>query len=237
MTMNSRFIAVAQDPRIIPGVHHYCDEWCDYCPVTHRCLAFRCTIEYRKERGRREGEPTFGSLDEAVAFTKEVAALEGMPTEELDALLGNPPGHSGIETKDPLASLAWDYAMRVALWLAPLAHDALAQPTSLAEPTPVKVLLWYHVRIYMKIFRALVAKERTASGVSDRAEEAAGCAKLALVSVQRSRSALASAGLPAPANEIARLEAMLADLERGIHERFPQAQTFLRIGLDVPAAA
>ena len=27
--MNPRFLAIAQDPSIIHGVHHYCDVWCD----------------------------------------------------------------------------------------------------------------------------------------------------------------------------------------------------------------
>jgi hypothetical protein len=42
----STFLAIAKDPTIIPGVHHHCDEWCDYCLVTNRCLAFRCTVEH-----------------------------------------------------------------------------------------------------------------------------------------------------------------------------------------------
>ena len=235
--MNPRFIAVADDPRIIPGVHHYCDEWCDYCPVTDRCLAFRCTNEHRKERGRREGDPTFANLEEAIAFTRDVAAVEGTSTEELDALVSNPPGQSGIETADPLARLAWDYAMRVALWLAPVAQEAIDERHSATGPPPLAILLWYHVRIYMKVFRALVGKEHTALGLRNRTEDATGCAKLALVSVQRSRSALAAAALPAPAHEIARLDDMLRELERGIDERFPQARTFVRVGLDVPVAA
>lgn len=237
MTINPRFIAIAQDPRIIPGVHHYCDEWCTYCPVTHRCLAFRCIGEYRKERGRSEHEPTFASLDEAVGFTRDVAAAEGLRTEELDTIVANSPGRSELDTSDPLASLAWEYATRAALWLAPVAQNALDQPRLPAGPTPVMILLWYHLRIYLKVFRALVAQERTASGAADRTEDAIGCAKLALVSVRRSRLALAGRGLPSPHSEIARLDHLLAELERGIHDRFPHAQGFIRVGLDVTVAA
>ena len=40
--MDPQFLAIARDPRIIPGVHHYCNEWCDYCPVTARCCGYLC---------------------------------------------------------------------------------------------------------------------------------------------------------------------------------------------------
>ena len=68
--MQAQFLAIAQYPRIIPGVHHYCDEWCDYCPVTRRCLGFLCVEAFRKDRGRTETEETFASSDEAFEFTR-----------------------------------------------------------------------------------------------------------------------------------------------------------------------
>src|SRR6185369_10053698 len=61
--LRARFMAIAADPRIIPGVHHHCDEWCDHCHVTDRCLEFRCTNEFRKVKGRKEGDQTFVSID------------------------------------------------------------------------------------------------------------------------------------------------------------------------------
>lgn len=36
------FVQLATDPNLIPGVYNACDQWCDYCPVTARCLAFKC---------------------------------------------------------------------------------------------------------------------------------------------------------------------------------------------------
>jgi hypothetical protein len=87
--MKARFIAIAKDPSIIPGVHHHCDEWCDYCPVPERCLSFRCTAAFRQQHRRREADSTFASMDQAVAFTRELAMLEGSSTAELDALLAD----------------------------------------------------------------------------------------------------------------------------------------------------
>ena len=70
--MNARFLAIAQDPTIIHGVHHHCDEWCDYCSLTARCLGFRCTEAFMEERGRRRRHPAFAAFantEEAVAFS------------------------------------------------------------------------------------------------------------------------------------------------------------------------
>ncbi|HMF98815.1 MAG TPA: hypothetical protein VKE96_31155 [Vicinamibacterales bacterium] len=119
--MNAQFLAIARDPQIIPGVHHYCDEWCDYCAVTARCLEYRCTEQMRTDRGLRRSDPTFATMDEAVSFTREVSAVEGLRTDELDALLAHPPGQSGVHTSDPLAELAWEYAERVTMLMGPVA--------------------------------------------------------------------------------------------------------------------
>ena len=57
----STFLAIAKDPTIIPGVHHHCDEWCDYCLVTNRCLAFKCTDEHRGARALLMESRRFGA--------------------------------------------------------------------------------------------------------------------------------------------------------------------------------
>jgi hypothetical protein len=101
--MNEQFVAIARNPRIIPRVHHYCDEWCDYCPVTERCLEFLCTKAFREARGKQADEETFASMEEAIAFTRQLCAIEGVRTDELDELLAHPAGQSGVRTEDPLA--------------------------------------------------------------------------------------------------------------------------------------
>ena len=237
--MNARFLAIAQDPRIIPGVHHSCDEWCDYCQVTDRCLEFRCTADFRKQYGRRSGDETFTSLEEAVAFTRDVAGVEGRRTEELDALLSQPPGESEIATSDPLADVAWQYALGVTAALVPVPLTIAKAATTERRPSgpsPKDVVDWYHVRIYMQLFRALVGKKRKGCGPDADMDEVNGDAKLALTSVQRSRAALQS--LRTDANEviIVDLVSLLDALERGIDQRFPAARSFVRLGLDVPVA-
>jgi hypothetical protein len=233
--MNPRFLAIAQDPSIIHGVHHYCDEWCSYCAVTDRCLGFRCTEAFRTQRRRRAADPTFTSMEEAIAFTREVCALDGSSTEELDAIAANPRGRSGLQTTDSLAGVAWDYAVRAAFLFTEQAMTIVTEPPRDTGPVPVEVVMWHHLRIYMKLVRALVSGERSNGG--DRlAEDANGCARLVLVSVDRSRIALASLRAEGCAAEVDGLLTSLDALTRGIEQRFPQARAYVRYGLDCPVA-
>src|SRR2546422_5864622 len=205
--MNDRFLESATDPRIIPGVHHSCDEWCDYCPVTNRCLAFLCSDEFRRQRGRPRGAP-FTTIDEAVAFTRDLAAIEGTSA---DGVVFHRSGESAIWTADPLVLLAWEYAERIAVAFTPALPSSRGAPRQ-SGPKPEEVVLWYHLRIYMRLFRALVGTERTRLRSRANVEEVVGSAKLALVSVQRSRRALQSLRTAANTNDIAELVSVLDTL-------------------------
>ena len=234
--MDPQFLAIARDPQIIPGVHHYCNEWCDYCAVTARCCGYRCTELYRKRHGRKDGEPTFTAIDEAVAFTREMSAAEGVRTDELDALLASPPGESGIATTDPLAELAWQYAERVSRLTAPLLVEWMLTPLPRTSdgPPPLETVLWYHLRIYMKVFRALVARETHAGGA--QSEEARGCGKLALVSIDHSLDALGRLTDAFSAADLADLQQRLTRLRDQLEQKIPGARAYIRVGLDEPVA-
>jgi hypothetical protein len=230
--VNARFLTVAKDPAIIPGVHHYCDEWCDYCAVTRRCLAFRCIAEWQKQRGRSPNDPPFASMDEAARFTRELAAAEGMRTDELDRILANPTDFSNRTASDPLASTAWEYAIRVAVIMMPVAGAIASFEPRPAGPAPEEIVLWCHLRIYMSVFQALVSAERLSTG--NGADDALGCAKRTIVMAARSRRALHAMRTEDRAGEIDELISLLGVLEQGIDERFPGARSFVRLGLDVP---
>jgi len=232
--VNKQFLAIARDPQIIPGVHHYCDEWCQYCGVTQRCLGFRCTEAFRKSHGRLPTQLTFTSLDEAAAFTREVSAIEGRRTDELDALMTHPRGQSGVQTSDPLADLAFEYAALITALMFPVLLEFANAPAAAAAPggpTAVETIAWHHVRIYMKVFRALVAREAQNDA---NAEEALGCAKAALVSIDRSLEAIGRSDDLFDEADRRRLRAMLTRLQNGVETAFPAARAFVRLGLDQP---
>jgi hypothetical protein len=234
MSLGARFLAIAKDPTIIPGVHHHCDEWCDYCPVTTRCLGFRCTEEFRKYHRRRRRDPTFESIEQAAAFTQDMSAAEGVATPELDLLLSRSAEQAGLHTSDPLAGIALKYAIGVAVLMAAIADQVVTAPPQHPTPAAENVVLWYHLRIYFRLVRALVAKERSTMESGGRLEDAVGSAKLVLVSVERSRDAWRTLEARVDRADTSRLIALLDDIERGIDDRLPAARRFVRLGLDVP---
>jgi hypothetical protein len=67
-------------------------------------------------------------------------------------------------------------------------------------------------------------------------EDANGCAKLVLVSIERSRLALLSLRSSGRKPEIDRLLATLGSLQSGVEEKFPDAPRYIRAGLDCPVA-
>jgi len=141
-----------------------------------------------------------------------------------------------MHTSHPLAARTADYAFHAAMLMAPMSDAIVTDRTRRAAPTPEQVILWHHLRIHFRVVRALVAKERHAAGSGGRLEDAVGSAKLAVVSVVRSRDALRSLGAPFDPAACAELIALLDDIERGLDEGFPDARRFVRLGLDVPVA-
>src|SRR5690606_14607461 len=111
------------------------------------------------------------------------------------------------------ARTAWQYALAVSMWLV-FTPDELQRTRIGAAPSPEEVLLWYHLRIYMKVVRAIAADEAGAGRAV--AEETSGLGKLTLVCIERSRKALRQMKTRTDPATIVPLEGMLDTLEREI---------------------
>jgi hypothetical protein len=223
-----------QDPSLIPAVHRYCDEWCARCPVTARCLVRRLLLE----REKRHGTSYDMSLEEIIEFTHEVAAAEGRTTPELDALLSPDPAVRARvpEVDNPLTRLGARYAMEADWYLRSCGWTPPSSPDT-PDPSLLDVLAWYHVFIRLRIDRAVTSHLQAVRGRQDRLEDALGCAKLVLVSLDRSREALE--GLQRESGEpyIGRMLTTLSELTQMMEVRFPAARSFVRAGLDGPHEA
>ena len=228
------FTAAARDPRLIPGVHRYCDEWCARCSVRDRCLVSRSLDIYRKVRKRTASEGTFADPAEALEFRREIALTEGSPVSDHDATTASDRSKPHSSRREALTGTAWEYALGVSLWLVftPAEIHRFAQSVT---PRPEEVVLWHHLRIYMRLVRAFAARERGPRANTVDIEQANGCAKVSLASVQRSRQALLQIKRHGP-SQAGSLLPLLDAMERGIDEQFPAARAFIRVGLDTPAA-
>ena len=83
------FVQLATDPNLIPGVYNGCDQWCDYCPVTARCLAFKCQPA---QCGCNTYDNIADAMRASMILLKNCHETEGLkPPEKLLQLLDNDP--------------------------------------------------------------------------------------------------------------------------------------------------
>jgi hypothetical protein len=230
--MSTQAVADRDRDTMIPGVYNYCDDWCVYCPATSRCRAYGIKQTMGEPPGARSPDPA----GDMVKFTREVASADGLETPALDAqLAGDPDGEYTLAPADePLARHALAYAVasemlvRKAGWRGPTAHRA-GEP-----PPPLDVIVWYHLFLAMKTRRALIGAHRAERGRPRALEDALGSAKIALISIDRSRVALGGAAQGRVRAFARQLVVMLDVLEAGLEARVPGSRRYVRAGLDAP---
>ena len=93
----------------------------------------------------------FGASTRLSRSLGSVAEAEGMSTPELDALVAEGAERAGLHTADPLAGAALNYAQQIAIRFVPIAELVARAPIRRSGPEPEEVLLWYHVRIYLRL--------------------------------------------------------------------------------------
>jgi hypothetical protein len=229
------FVQLATDPNLIPGVYNGCDQWCDYCPVTARCLAFKC-------QPAEGGGDIYGNVAEAMRASmillKTCHEAEGLkPPEKLLEMLDNDPRKrvTHVPLDDGLERMAKHYAMLATAFLATTEHEPLTHrfPKREQGPTPFEVFVFYHVLIAIKTYRAIVSSAEAArgGGAGARADSEMS-AKVALVAIDRSIESLLVMSLDDPDLRIEQMRRHLSRLRREMEGRFPTARAFMRPGLD-----
>jgi len=219
---------------LIPGVYKYCDDWCDRCPVTARCLSHRL----RQARRAARGPDHAMTLQDMVAFTREVAAAAGDATPGLDAMLAGDPGREFQPRPSDvwLAEAGMRYGTCAArfLWRAGWRIPPGDGPG--ASPSPLDLLAWYHLLVATRSGRALISLARAERGIPGELEDAHGCAKIAHISIDGSLAAIRMLAKGRHRAALEPLESMLRTLSLGLETRIPGGRSFVRAGLDEPAA-
>jgi hypothetical protein len=223
---------VEQPVNLIPGVYKYCDDWCNRCPVTARCLSYRI----RLDRKARAGAQSCEDMDDMVAFTRELAGAAGESTDALDAVLaGDPHGdYQPLPDDEWLVETANQYAwaarrfLRKAGWTPPPGMEPGA------SPTPLDVLAWYSFHLAARASRALIALARAERGCPGERHDALGCARIAHIGIDRCLAALRILGTGRHQHRVPQLEMMLRTLSTGLETRLPGGRDFIRVGLDAP---
>jgi hypothetical protein len=230
-----RVLKLAVDPTLVPGIYNGCDQWCDYCPATGRCLAFRCRPD---AGGGTIHESVEHQLLESMRFLKACHDAEGLePPEDLVRLLNGErlarAQYAPID--DPLERMGKHYAVLAAAFLATAGGEAPARPLPRRAhgPTPFEVFLFYHVLVAVKIYRAISSSHEAARAGSARARwDADVSAKVALIAIDRSEEALQVMALDDDDTRLPHMRRHLSRLRREVEERFPASRALVRPGLD-----
>jgi hypothetical protein len=225
----------------IAGIYNYCDRWCETCDFTSQCRSFA-------DRARFEAEldPNFTAIAEAPPLPEDVApppppwlqecidelneaAREVSSRDVTEAEVRQEiydriaPEHRSIELR------ARAYSFGTAGWLqkvGPPGERDLRDPRS---------ALWHDCALIpAKIYRALTGLRQWRDDPDDEPADHDGSAKVALLSIDRSRAAwtaAAEAGL-APVVEIEPFVVELGVLTDELERLFPRARRFVRPGFD-----
>jgi hypothetical protein len=226
------FALVAADPMLIPGIYDACDQWCMYCRVTSRCLAYRCTPNPQAAKQsiyRNLAE----RLHEGMIFLKRVCEAEGRPTPEIDAMLsGRLDQMPLVAVDDALERMGRRYAQLSDTYLLSRPDFPFEMRPRPSGPTPFEVFAWFHRLVPAKVYRALVSAARAARGDTGCRQDALASAKVALIGIDRSLDALAEMTREDDDPRLELLQRHLRRLHREVEARFPEARRFVRRGLD-----
>jgi hypothetical protein len=230
-----RFLKLAADPNLVPGIYNGCDQWCHYCPATERCLAFKCRPD---ASGGSISENVEEKLFESMRYLKACHEAEGLqPPDDLVRLLNGerPASAQYMPIDDPLERLGKHYAVLATAFLA--TSDEALPPGPLPRrdqgPTPFEVFLFYHVLIAIKIYRAISSAHEAARTAGAQARwDANASAKVALIGIDRSSDALQVMTLDDEDPRIEHMRRHLLRLRREVDRRFPAARALVRPGLD-----
>jgi hypothetical protein len=214
---------------LIPGIHEYCDRWCDRCPATSRC-----EIYYRdtRRRGTRIEPDVEGESNLPVRQVGE----DSQEVLQVDHPKGKAETRAVPDiSDDPLHKAAHVLAIKLHAFLdrfgAALQGERrreLAEDRLLLLQDAFEVLSWYHFQIAVKTDRALQAAR------SGSAQPADGNAKVTCICLNRCLEALLQIHpmLPSQQSDILPLLETIAALMESLDARFPGHRTLIRPGLD-----
>lgn len=252
---------LAEHPEFIPGIHNYCDRWCERCPFTSRCMNFAIGEEQFGDLRARDihNEVFWQKLSEVFEITldmlTELAEREGMDLDSLDMEAGQEQERLNEEiTKNhECPRAAQDYAGMVEEWfdsardLFEEKEDELNLRMRLELPNTnpleeavrlkdaVEVIRWYQHQMYVKLLRAIEGDLRGRPKVLDGLpKDSDGSAKVALIAMDRSIAAWGAMRhhFPEREDDILDLLVHLDRLRRKTEEAFPDARAFVRPGFD-----
>lgn len=245
----------------IPGIHNYCDRWCERCTFTSRCAVGESESNLSPEEKDITNQAFWNKLAEsfakAMVLIQKAADEHGfdltMTEEEKKEYHENEKRKRKEGREHPIGTLSWDYAETALKWLEENAVkenlDGLVQRVTLGIQTEeagirqvkaieecLSVIQWYVHFIHVKFMRALMGRMEDDGWEIENGfqRDYDGSAKIAMIAIDRSMQAwgLLYELMPDEEDTLLRLLAMLQKLKSLAETEFPDALKFIRPGFD-----
>ena len=233
-----------KDGKIIPGIHHYCNRWCEKCTFKQQCsnfnfstklaeaLSFRdCdTIGSRKtEQNIKDIQCVVEFIDEMLSGTENQKPEISKQTEIMDL------SEMDLVMKNSLYVHASKCCDMMTDWLLDFKDDSCYKSCFCNDDNTISgavdVIHWNRPLVLSKIYRALSGKHSDKAAVNS---DVNGSMKVVLVAIDDLFSAwyrLLQA-VPSQESDILDILQYLTILKDNINFLFPLAECFIRPGFD-----
>lgn len=216
---------------IIPGIHNYCDRWCERCPMTTRCTVF--AEEQAADQDHDITQQAFW-VRLAENFERTRRMVEVMAKEmgiefdpaEMEEIEKELETRRSKRRLEPLVILAEKYVEKARTLLSSNEYDGSDE----IDEDMLSIVRWYLFFISAKIQRAFYSFDETEK--DDSQSDSNGSIKIALIAIDRSIAAWTNLTNQANFEQIRPLISLLETLRTDCEEKFPGARGFLRPGFD-----
>jgi hypothetical protein len=227
---------------LIPGIHNYCDRWCERCQFTSKCGSFALTEGFDEDQENKDlqNEKFWDDLHMIFEVTfemiKEKAVELGIDFEDFEE------EDSKCEVvENEIVKISEKYSFGIIEWIKNNGSEineiaekiiVINEEEVLKLKDAVEVIQWYCIFISAKINRVFM--DYGNDDDDDFEYDRLGSSKIAVIAIERSISALAYLleKLPEYEDDLLNFLANLSKLKRDLLTAFPKTMDFKRPGFD-----
>jgi hypothetical protein len=251
-----------KNPKSIPGIHNYCDRWCERCPLTSKCSIHQNEVQRENDGDPFDEKKLIAALTQSLNAAKQVLTkvagnnvLQCSAQSECTSVTiarANKNAEKRPEN-NPLSIKSFQYAADVKEWLSRIDyvslyndlqnHEALGIRSEEAGldhlkkmDDEIRIVHWHSTSIHAKLERAIVSRRTSDKWAVENGlqKDSDGSAKVALIGISESYSAWHTLldMLPQEEDNLISFLATLQQLERETLLQFPDAMSFIRPGFD-----
>jgi hypothetical protein len=244
------FVDECNDPRLIRGIHNYCNRWCERCSFTDRCSVFRETSKYDRDHpGSDPLDQVKDSLEKTMALLAAWCEREGIDFEKIrdgdgaaddQSVEDAPDLPTDARDVDPLLAAARDYGSRAFEIVQALEAAGRVSNWSADVRSAIDGIAWYSSFIPVKVRRALhgdVEASVDEPSLQSDWNLTAKAARMAVAESIRAWKIVLEAGDAPAESPLRELVDLLTSIDIDLMKRFPRAMEGVRPGFDEPDVA